>query len=395
ELVTNKREVAEEFKSYFDKLLNNTTIRTNEHTNMQYSSPSRSEINAAINKLKNNKAPGENHIVAELVKNSEEAVKNEMWKLINIIWEKQQIPEEWNTAIICPIFKKGNILETKNYRGITLLDTCYKILSSILLERLAPFAEEIVGRYQCGFRKGRSTTDQIFILNQVMEKHYEFNKDLYMVFIILGNESILAYADDIVILGNTRQEITQTTSELLGASKKIWAMRNLTFEKVENFKYLGVNINSKNDMHREVSERIASGNRCYHSISKLLKSKLLSRKSKTLLYTSYLRPVITYACETWSSTKGDSNRLAIFERKVLRNIFGPIYNTELRIFERRKNEDLYRLLSKPNITTYIKIKRMEWFGHVWRADGDIIKKVLTETIQKKRPIGRPRTRWKD
>jgi len=38
---------------------------------------------------------------------------------------------------------------------------------------------------------------------------------------------------------------------------------------------------------------------------------------------------------------------------------------------------------------------MEWFGHVWRADNDIIRKVLTETIHKKRPIDRPRTRWKD
>jgi len=38
---------------------------------------------------------------------------------------------------------------------------------------------------------------------------------------------------------------------------------------------------------------------------------------------------------------------------------------------------------------------MEWFGHVWRADNDIIRKVLTETIHKKRPIGRPRTRWRD
>lgn len=125
ELVTNKWEVAEEFKIYFDKLLNNTTTRTNEHTKIQYSSvepyissPSRSEINAAINKLKNNKAPGEDHIVAELVKNSGEAVKNEVWKLINIIWEKQQMPEEWNTAIICPIFKKGNILETKLPRNL-------------------------------------------------------------------------------------------------------------------------------------------------------------------------------------------------------------------------------------------------------------------------------------
>jgi len=59
---------------------------------------------------------------------------------------------------------------------------------------------------------------------------------------------------------------------------------NLTFEKVEHLKYLGVNINSKNDIHREISERKASGNRSYHSISKLLKSKLLSKKSKTALY---------------------------------------------------------------------------------------------------------------
>lgn len=45
---------------------------------------------------------------------------------------------------------------------------------------------------------------------------------------------------------------------------------NLTFEKVDNSKYLGVNINNKNDMHREISERIASGNQSYHGLSKLL-----------------------------------------------------------------------------------------------------------------------------
>jgi len=107
---------------------------------------------------------------------------------------------------------------------------------------------------------------------------------------IVGNESILAYTDDIVILGNTKQEITQTTTKLLEASKKMGLcvnqentkfmvlsrsnenqhklqVGNLTFEKVENFKYLGVNINSKNDMRREINERIASGNQCYYSIS--------------------------------------------------------------------------------------------------------------------------------
>lgn len=113
-------------------------------------------------------------------------------------------------------------------------------------------------------------------------------------------------------------------------------------------------------MYREVSERIASGNRCFHSISKLLKSKILSRMSKILLYTSYLRPIITYECETWSSTKGDINRLVIFERNVLRNIVGPIYNAELGELyskERKmKTYILYRLYEKPNILTYIYLR---------------------------------------
>jgi len=38
---------------------------------------------------------------------------------------------------------------------------------------------------------------------------------------------------------------------------------------------------------------------------------------------------------------------------------------------------------------------MEWFGRVWRAVNGIIRKVLTVIIRKKRPVGRPRTRWKD
>lgn len=80
-------------------------------------------------------------------------------------------------------------------------------------------------------------------------------------------------------------------------------VNNFTFEKVENLIHIGVNIKSKNYMYREISERIASGNRCYHS--KLLKSKLLSRMSKILLYTSYLRLNITYECEIWPSTKAE------------------------------------------------------------------------------------------
>ncbi|VVC31227.1 OTU domain,Reverse transcriptase domain [Cinara cedri] len=200
---------------------------------------------------------------------------------------------------------------------------------------------------------------------------------------VCGERVILAYADDIVIMGETRDEVINTASKLLKASKIIGLRVNeektkylmvarrspnidhitvddYIFKKVEVFKYLGVNLNSNNDMHEEINDRIACGNRCYYSIRRLLKSKLLSHNSKTLLYHSYLRPIITYVSETWSLTKGDSKRLMTFERKVLRKIYGPKLNAESQTYERRKNQELQELYNRPNIISYIKSKRLEW-----------------------------------
>jgi hypothetical protein len=50
-----------------------------------------------------------------------------------------------------PIYKKGDKTDCSNYRGISLFSTTYKILLSILLSRLTPYAEEIIGDHQSGF----------------------------------------------------------------------------------------------------------------------------------------------------------------------------------------------------------------------------------------------------
>jgi len=84
------------------------------------------------------------------------------------------MPTEWNVSIICPIHEKGDIMECSNYRCVSLLNAAYKILSSILLARISPFAENIIGNYQCGFRRNISTTNQIFTLRQILEKTKEF-----------------------------------------------------------------------------------------------------------------------------------------------------------------------------------------------------------------------------
>ena len=71
-----------------------------------------------------------------------------------------------------PIYKKGNRADFRNYRSISLLPTTYKILSNILLSRLTPYVEEIIGDYQCGFVSSWSTTDHIhvFCIRQIFEK---------------------------------------------------------------------------------------------------------------------------------------------------------------------------------------------------------------------------------
>ena len=170
---------------------------------------------------------------------------------------------------------------------------------------------------------------------------------------------------------------------------------DLNFEQVGDFKYLGVNINEKNNMHNEIRMRINAANRCYFTMREMFSSKLLSRRTKERLYCTYMRPVITYACETWSSTQGDEEKLQNFERKILRKIYGPVYNNELERFERRKNENLQQLYNKPSIRHFLIRKRLEWAGHVWRAEDTLIKKVTESKITGKRPRGRPRQRWYD
>jgi len=93
------------------------------------------------------------------------------------------MPTEWNISIICPIHKKGDIMECSSYRGVSLLNTPYKILSNILFARISPFAENIIGNYQCVFRKNRSKTNQIFALRQILEKTNEFGIETRHLFI--------------------------------------------------------------------------------------------------------------------------------------------------------------------------------------------------------------------
>jgi hypothetical protein len=132
--------------------------------------PSSLKVELAIEKLKSHKSPGIVEIPAELIKAGSRAIRCVIHKLIIDFWNKEELPKEWKESIIVPIHKKGDKTDCINYRGISLLPTTYKILPYVLLSRLIPYAEEILGDHQCGFRRNMSTSDHIFRIRQILEK---------------------------------------------------------------------------------------------------------------------------------------------------------------------------------------------------------------------------------
>ena len=113
--------------------------------------PSVCEVEMAIEKLKRHKSPDVDQISAELIQAGSRTTCSEILKLINVIWNKEKLLEEWKESIIVPIYKKGDKRDCSNYRGVSILQTMCKTLFNNVLSRLTPYVEEITGNHQCGF----------------------------------------------------------------------------------------------------------------------------------------------------------------------------------------------------------------------------------------------------
>ena len=104
------------------------------------------------------------------------------------------------------------------------------------------------------------------------------------------------------------------------------------------------------------------GTKAYYAYLKFFKSRLVTKQSKLKLYRTVIRPIETYFSETWVLKETIIQKLLVFERKILRRIFGP--TKENQISEVKTNEELDKLIEHQNIINYIKFQRLSWFGHV-------------------------------
>lgn len=157
--------------------------QTVESPSIQEDPPTPEELKYIIKGLKTNKAAGPDGVVNELIRNGGDQLQKRIHNLIVKIWKEEKMPTDWKEGLLLPIHKKGDPTKCENYRGIMLLNTAYKILTAIIRKRLEKYTEEILGDYQQGFRPGRSTMDAVHTITQVIEKAYEHNIELHILFI--------------------------------------------------------------------------------------------------------------------------------------------------------------------------------------------------------------------
>ncbi len=140
------------------------------------------EIKEAVKYMSNNKAVGLDEISAEILKLDE--LHPIFCIIMNNIYNSNITPKLWKESLLIPVFKKGNISDCNNYRGIALMSVFAKLFNRILLMRIRSVLDSKLRINQNGFRPGRSTTQQILAMKRIIEIcKTKKDKNLVAVFI--------------------------------------------------------------------------------------------------------------------------------------------------------------------------------------------------------------------
>ena len=416
------------------------------------------------------------------------------------MWEREELPKE---AIIAVLYKgKGDVHDPNNTRGLSLLNTGLKVLSNVVLNRLQPHAERVIGEYQAGFRKGRSCMDHIHTLRLYLAARLEHQLDTHLIFVdfqkaydtvirevlwermkemgiphklirvaqvmsrctrnrvralgklfqdfittsgvrqgdalspllfnlalesairrvcaLLSHQvRILAYADDIVILGDNLDAVRNAV-QLLAVECALIGLRinqgktkymlstnsqgptpaalqvgEQQYEAVDTFRYLGSIFTPNNAGEEDVKARIRQGWGCFAKLRNIMRSKKASYQAKLTIYLTVIRPVVLYGCQAWVLSPSCIQRLQGFENRMLRAIVGPEVRDGLVYY--RSNLEVQRILGCPdNIVRAVQAAALHWTGHILRFPPErILRQVLEDEPEGRRRRGRPRDRWWD
>ena len=152
-----------------------------------------------------------------------EIAATELEDLFEIIWNTETIPGDWTKGIIVKIPKKGDTTICDNHRGINLLSVVpSKIFTRVIINWLYDEVNRLLRSGQAGFRRGRSTTEQIFILRNIIKQSIEWQLPIYINFIDFEKAFDSVHRDSL-----------WTIMKYYGIPEKIVKMIKLLYEDTE------------------------------------------------------------------------------------------------------------------------------------------------------------------
>ena len=127
----------------------------------------KAEIRSAIKSMKAGKAPGVDCLTVELLKADITTTVDVLHDLFCEIWISETVPADWRRGLIVKIARKGDLAKCGNWRGITLMSVAAKVMGKVLIRGISGGVDAKLRKEQAGFRKGRRTIEQIFVLRNI------------------------------------------------------------------------------------------------------------------------------------------------------------------------------------------------------------------------------------
>ena len=144
------------------------------------------EFVVALQHLKQGKAPGPDSICPELILHAGAALKCWLRDFLSSCLRRLKIFKIWKRAFVIAIPKPAKpVGAIKSYQPISLLCVPYKILQRFIYACVEPLINPLLSKEQAGFRREKSTVDQVVLLTQNIENFFEAKKKAGAVFIDL------------------------------------------------------------------------------------------------------------------------------------------------------------------------------------------------------------------
>lgn len=312
-----------------------------------------------------------------------------------IVWNslrRRGVAEKLRNNIICVYRTTRNCIRTGNLQS-----------------------EEFITRE--GLRQGGVLSPTLFniVMDDILKETKEKVKKLLVGYRNMERVTIseCAFADDLVIFAKSEQDLQHS----LDVWKKALQDRNLKIntdktkvmvvgkgdEKIsitldgrkidqsETYNYLGVKVHKGGKNEAELTGRVESALRLYHSLNNtFIRKKEISTKTKMTVYSTVFKPILTYGSESWILTNQMRSRIQATEMKYLRGVKGITRRDKVR------NETVRQELKVEPIIRTIERQQLKWLGHMVRMDEERQpKRVWQARAAQKRARGRPRRTWNE